>query len=469
MSKEVFMRVQPIFAALLLLAVATLAFPRPTPAATVPDFVVLAKDLKPAVVNISTSKTVRLRRPVLPGPRSPQQDFFDDFFDRFFQGQPQTPRKERSLGSGFVISADGYILTNDHVVDGADEIKVRLSDGRNFTATVKGLDPKLDLALLKIEAGDKLPVARLGDSGALKVGEWVMAIGNPFGLEQTVTVGIVSAKGRVIGAGPYDDFIQTDASINPGNSGGPLFNTAGEVVGINTAIVASGQGIGFAIPINAAKSILTQLKETGHVSRGWLGVSVQLVTDELAESFGLKEPKGALVAEVIAGSPAEKAGIKRGDIILTFDGHEVDAINDLPRLVAATPAGKEVRLSVFRNGKTHEFTATIGKLQEDEKETERAGASSDRLGLNVADVTPEVAQRFGLQAGKGALITGVDPAGPAAASNLHPGDLILEVNGRETRSATAFRAEVEKTKPGEVLRLLIQRGDALLYTTVKGK
>jgi len=459
------MRVQPIFAALLLLAVATLAFPRPTPAATVPDFVVLAKDLKPAVVNISTSKTVRLRRPVLPGPRSPQQDFFD----RFFQGQPQTPRKERSLGSGFVISADGYILTNDHVVDGADEIKVRLSDGRNFTATVKGLDPKLDLALLKIEAGDKLPVARLGDSGALKVGEWVMAIGNPFGLEQTVTVGIVSAKGRVIGAGPYDDFIQTDASINPGNSGGPLFNTAGEVVGINTAIVASGQGIGFAIPINAAKSILTQLKETGHVSRGWLGVSVQLVTEDLAESFGLKEPKGALVAEVIADSPAEKAGIKRGDIILTFDGHEVDAINDLPRLVAATPAGKEVRLSVFRNGKTIEVTATVGKLQEEREETETAGASSDRLGLNVADVTPEVAQRYGLQAGKGALITGVDPAGPAAASNLHPGDLILEVNGRETRSATAFRAEVEKTKPGEVLRLLIQRGDALLYTTVKGK
>jgi len=310
-------------------------------------------------------------------------------------------------------------------------------------------------------------VARLGDSGALKVGEWVMAIGNPFGLEQTVTVGIVSAKGRVIGAGPYDDFIQTDASINPGNSGGPLFNTAGEVVGINTAIVASGQGIGFAIPINAAKSILTQLKETGHVSRGWLGVSVQLVTEDLAESFGLKEPKGALVAEVIADSPAEKAGIKRGDIILTFDGHEVDAINDLPRLVAATPAGKEVRLSVFRNGKTIEVTATVGKLQEEREETETAGASSDRLGLNVADVTPEVAQRYGLQTGKGPLITGVDPAGPAAASNLHPGDLILEVNGKETRSAAAFRAEVDKTKQGEVLRLLIQRGNALLYTTVK--
>jgi serine protease Do len=469
MSKEVSMRVKPIFATLLLMAVAMLFLPRPTPAATAPDFVALAEDLKPSVVNISTSKTVRLRRPVLPGPRSPQQDFFDDFFERFFQGQPQTPRKERSLGSGFVISADGYILTNDHVVDGADEIKVRLSDGRNFTATVKGLDPKLDLALLKIEAGDKLPVARLGDSGALKVGEWVMAIGNPFGLEQTVTVGIVSAKGRVIGAGPYDDFIQTDASINPGNSGGPLFNTAGEVVGINTAIVASGQGIGFAIPINAAKSILTQLKETGHVTRGWLGVSVQLVTEDLAESFGLKEPKGALVAEVIADSPAEKAGIKRGDIILTFDGHEVDAINDLPRLVAATPAGKEVRMSVFRNGKTHELTATIGKLQEDREEAEEAGAASDRLGLNVADVTPEVAQRYGLQAGKGALVTGVDPSGPAAVSNLQPGDLILEVNGRETRSAAAFRAEVDKTKPGEVLRLLIQRGDALLYTTVKAK
>jgi len=449
----------------LALAAAVLFLPAQLPAADPPDFVALARELKPAVVNISTAKTVRPRRPTQPGPRSPYNDFFDDFFDRFFQGQPQAPHKERSLGSGFIISGDGYILTNDHVVDGADEIKVRLSDGRTFTATVKGLDPKLDLALLKIEAGDHLPVARLGDSGALQVGEWVMAIGNPFGLEQTVTVGIVSAKGRVIGAGPYDDFIQTDASINPGNSGGPLFNSNGEVVGINTAIIAGGQGIGFATPVNAAKSILPQLKETGHVTRGWLGVSVQLVTEELAESFGLKETKGALVAEVVTGSPAEKAGIRRGDIILTFDGREVDAINDLPRLVAATAVGQKVKLTVFRSGKTEELTAEIGKLEE--AGGEKAAGGGDRLGLIVADVTPETTRLYGLQGEKGALITAIDPGGPAAEANLRPGDLVVEVNGEETGSAAAFRAAVAKAKAGQVLRLLIQRGDGLLYTTVK--
>jgi len=460
------MRLRNLLSGGLALAAAALLLPSPLPAATPPDFVALARELKPAVVNISTAKTVRPRRPALPGPRSPYNDFFDDFFDRFFQGQPQAPRKERSLGSGFIISGDGYILTNDHVVDGADEIKVKLSDGRTFTATVKGLDPKLDIALLKIDAGDHLPVARLGDSKELQVGEWVMAIGNPFGLEQTVTVGIVSAKGRVIGAGPYDDFIQTDASINPGNSGGPLFNSSGEVVGINTAIVAGGQGIGFATPVNAAKNILPQLKETGHVTRGWLGVSVQLVTEELAESFGLKEPKGALVAEVVAGSPAEKAGIRRGDIILLFDGREVDAINDLPRLVAAAAVGQKVKLTVFRNGKTEELTAEIGKLREGGEETGAAGAG-DRLGLTVADITPEASRLYGLQGEKGALITAINPSGPAAEANLRPGDLVVEVNGEQTDDAAAFRAALAKAKGGQVLRLLIQRGDSLLYTTVK--
>jgi len=447
------------------LSAAVFLFPSPLPAAAPPDFVALASELKPAVVNISTAKTVRPRRPTLPSPRSPYNDFFDDFFDRFFQGQPQAPHKERSLGSGFIISGDGYILTNDHVVEGADEIKVKLSDGRTFIATVKGLDAKLDLALLKIDAGDHLPVARLGDSGALQVGEWVMAIGNPFGLEQTVTVGIVSAKGRVIGAGPYDDFIQTDASINPGNSGGPLFNSNGEVVGINTAIIAGGQGIGFATPVNAAKSILPQLKETGHVTRGWLGVSVQLVTEELAESFGLKEPKGALVAEVVAGSPAEKAGIRRGDIILTFDGREVDAINDLPRLVAATTVGQKVKLTVFRNSKNEELTAEIGRLKEEGEE--KAAGGGGRLGLSVTDVTPETTRLYGLQGEKGALITAIDPRGLAAEANLRPGDLVVEVNGEETDSAAAFRSAVAQAKAGQVLRLLIRRGDSLLYTTVK--
>jgi serine protease Do len=435
------------------------------PAAAAPDFVVLAEKLKPAVVNISTAKTVKPRRPELPPRRSPYDDYFDEFFDRFFQEQPQQPRRERSLGSGFIISGDGYILTNDHVVDGADEIKVRLSDGRTFPATVKGLDPKLDLALLKIDAGNHLPVARLGDSGALRVGEWVMAIGNPFGLEQTVTVGIVSAKGRVIGAGPYDEFIQTDASINPGNSGGPLFNSAGEVVGINTVIVAGGQGIGFAIPVNAAKAIIPQLKETGHVTRGWLGVSVQQVSDDLADSFGLKETRGALVSEVIKDSPAEKAGLRRGDVILAFDDRQIDALNDLPRLVAATPVGKSVKIVVFRDGKTLELRATVGRL--DEGEAPATPGSADRLGFTVVEPTPEIARQHGLEGGRGAMVGRIDPAGPAAAANLRPGDLIIEANGQEVADAEALRALAAKLRQGEVLRLLIRRGNSLFYTTVK--
>ncbi|MEJ2698685.1 MAG: Do family serine endopeptidase [Desulfuromonadales bacterium] len=328
---------------LLVVPAMALLVPVAVPAATVPDFVALAKELKPAVVNVSTSKVVKPKRPRLPGPQSPDNDFFDQFFNRFFQGQPTVPRKERSLGSGFIISPDGYILTNEHVVDGADEIKVRLDDGRSFTAVVKGQDQKLDIALLKIDAGGDLPVARLGDSDALQVGEWVMAIGNPFGLSETVTVGIVSAKGRVIGAGPYDNFIQTDASINPGNSGGPLFDSQGRVVGINSAIVSGGQGIGFAIPINAVKAILPQLKKTGHVVRGWLGVTIQPMTPQLAESFGLKEAKGALVSEVVKDSPAERAGIRRGDIIVSLQGKEVENVSDLPRLVAAIPGWQKNR------------------------------------------------------------------------------------------------------------------------------
>ena len=313
-----------LFLALLMFSWTALAAAQP------PDFVSLAEQLKPAVVNIGTAKTVKPRTPSYPGPQGPHGDMFEEFFERFFRNAPQSPRKERSLGSGFIISQDGYILTNDHVVDGADEIKVKLSDGREFTGEIRGLDPKLDLALIKIDAGEDLPVARLGDSEAIKVGEWVMAIGNPFGLEQTVTVGIVSAKGRVIGAGPYDDFIQTDASINPGNSGGPLFNMRGEVVGINTAIVAQGQGIGFAIPVNMAKQIIPQLRDEGRVTRGWLGVTVQALNKELADSFGLDSTHGALVNEVIEDSPADKAGLKRGDIIVEYDGTRVDELNDLP-------------------------------------------------------------------------------------------------------------------------------------------
>lgn len=458
---------------LLLLAVLTLCAALtlpPTAAASVapPDFVALAKALKPSVVNISTSKNVKPRRPMLPNPRGPQMDPFEEFFERFFQGQPNVPRKERSLGSGFIISAEGYILTNNHVVDGADEIKVKLADGRSFPAKIKGGDAKLDLALLKIDTGESLPVAKLGDSGKLQVGEWVIAIGNPFGLEQTVTVGIVSAKGRVIGAGPYDDFIQTDASINPGNSGGPLFNAAGEVIGINTAIIANGQGIGFATPVNAAQNIIPQLREVGHVTRGWLGVSVQPVTEELAASFGLDKPRGALVTEVIKGSPAEAAGFQRGDIILAVEGKAVEEMTDLPRLVAGMAVDSSARFEVFRGGKSRSIAVKIGRLAEEgQAKVGAGGEGGNSLGMMVAELTPDLARGMGLSAGKGAVVTAVDPAGPAAEANIRPGDLILEVNGKETASAAAFGQAVKGAKPGQVLRLLLQRGDSLLYTTLK--
>ena len=438
-----------------------------TVSAQPPDFVVLAEQLKPAVVNISTAKTVKPRIPAFRGPRTPGGDLFEDFFEHFMRDAPQSPRKERSLGSGFIISEDGYILTNDHVVEGADEIKVKLSDGREFTGEVRGLDPKLDLALIKIETGENLPIAKLGESDGIKVGEWVMAIGNPFGLEQTVTVGIISAKGRVIGAGPYDDFIQTDASINPGNSGGPLFNVKGEVVGINTAIVAGGQGIGFAIPVNMAKQIIPQLRDEGHVTRGWLGVTVQALNKELADSFGLESPQGALVSEVFKDSPADKAGLQRGDIILDYDGQLIKEINDLPRLVAATPVDKTVKVKIFRDGKERVVKVTIGKMAETGQELAASSKESGgALGVTAANVTPELAERFALEGDEGILIVGIAPDSPAAEANLRVGDLIVEADGKEVTSVKDFEGITGKMSAGKVLRLLIQRKSSLLYTTV---
>ncbi len=438
-------------------------------AGNLPDFVELAGKLKPAVVNISTSKTVQ-SRPLFPGPTGPHNDLFEEFFERFFQGVPNQSRKERSLGSGFIISADGYILTNDHVVDGADEIKVRLADGRTFNGTVQGVDSRLDLALVKIDTGDeKLPVAALGESEKLRVGEWVMAIGNPFGLEQTVTVGIVSAKGRVIGAGPYDDFIQTDASINPGNSGGPLFNIRGQVVGINSAIVAGGQGIGFAIPIDAAKAVLPQLRETGHVVRGWLGVTVQTLTKELAASFGLKNTRGAVVTEVTAGSPAAKAGIERGDVILAVNGRQLETMNDLPKQVAALPVGRPATVTIFRDGKTREMTVEIGSLDDDHPQAEEeTNANTEKtFGLTLGDISPEAMRHYGLEGDRGALVTAVEGGGPAAEAGIRPGDLIIEAGGRPIANAAELRAVTAKASSGQALRLLVQRRNRLFYTVVE--
>jgi serine protease Do len=352
------------------------------------------------------------------------------------------------------------------VIGGADEIKVKLDDGREFKAEVKGLDEKLDLALIKIDAKGNLPVAALGDSDTLQVGEWVVAIGNPFGLAETVTAGIISAKGRVIGSGPYDDFIQTDASINPGNSGGPLFNARGEVIGINTAIVAGGQGIGFAIPINMAKTYLPQLREKGKVVRGWLGVVIQPITPELAQSFGLANEQGALVSEVVKEGPAEKAGIKVGDIILEFNGKKINEMNELPRLVAATPSGTKAPVKLLRDGKEEAVAVAIERLK-DGDETGESGADADKLGMTVRELTKELAARLGLKESSGVVVTELKSDGQAAEAGVARGDIIREVNGRKIATVADYEKALAAHKKGAVMRLLLRRGDSSLFVAFK--
>ncbi len=448
------------FLAAILLLMNVAAFAKPIS----PDFAELAKKNKPTVVNINTSKVITSQaQPNRPfGNRGANP--FEDFFERFFEQGPKRPQTARSLGSGFIISDDGYILTNYHVVAGADEIKVRLSDSREFKAVLKGGDEKLDLALLKIDAKGHLPVAPLGDSDALEVGEWVMAIGNPFGLGQTVTAGIVSAKGRVIGSGPYDDFIQTDASINPGNSGGPLFNSKGEVIGINTAIVAGGQGIGFAIPVNMAKEILIQLKETGKVTRGWFGVVVQSVTPELAQSFGLAESKGVLVSQILKDSPAEKAGLKSGDVIIEFDGKPISEMHELPRIAANLPVGKKAVVKILRNGKVEEKTVTIEQL----KEGEGDGAFvQEKLGFIVAELNKDLAAKLGIKETKGVIVAEVKPGGAAEDAGMAPGDIVVQIDNTPIATIADFKKAVESHKTGSILRFLLRRGEASLFVALK--
>lgn len=428
-----------------------------------PDFVQLAKTLKPTVVNIGTEKTIKPQRRFQQRPFG--NDPFQEFFDRFFDDQVPQAYKQRSLGSGFIISEDGYILTNNHVIDGADDIKVKLDDGRELKGEVKGTDPKLDLALIKVTSKDKLPVAELGDSDAIQVGEWVMAIGNPFGLAETVTAGIISAKGRVIGSGPYDDFIQTDASINPGNSGGPLFNARGEVVGINTAIVAGGQGIGFAIPVNMAKTIIPQLRETGKVVRGWLGVSIQPVTKELAQAFGLEEERGALVSEVMPESPAQKAGLKTGDVIVEFDGKKIKEMSDLPRLVAATPSGKQVAVKIVRDKKEANYSVTIDRLKDGEEAA--SPVDSSRLGISVTDLTRELAATYRLKENSGVIVIEVKIDGLAQAAGIQRGDLIREINGKPVTTVAEYEKEVAAVQKGDTIRMLLRRGGSNRFVAMK--
>ncbi len=433
-----------------------------------PNFVNLAKELRPAVVNISTTQKAGGGQQSVPSPFG-EEDPFSEFWRRFFgEPLPRGPHRQKSLGSGFVVDREGYILTNNHVVESGDKIIVRLSDQKEFEAKLVGRDAKTDIAVIKIDADIDLSTAPLGDSDKLEVGEWVLAIGNPFGLEHSVTSGIVSAKGRNIGAGPYDNFIQTDASINPGNSGGPLINLRGEVVGINTAIFSRGGGnigIGFAIPINLVKELLPQLKSKGKVTRGWLGVVIQGVTPAIAESLGMDQARGALVANVSSDGPAQRAGVQIGDVIIEFGGKRVKVSNDLPIIVARTPVGKEVSVIVLRDGKEVKLSVAVGELKEEEVIASTKGKGD--LGLTVQRVTPQIAESLGLERAEGVVITMVELGSPAEEAGLRRGDVILEIDRKSIRKLSDYQKAITKIKKGKGVLFLVRRGETTLFLALK--
>ncbi len=435
------------------------------------SFADLAERLKPSVVNISTTKTVTsggMRSLESPLRGSPFEKFFDgdEFFKKFFGDVPERQFKQRSLGSGFIISKGGYIFTNNHVIEQADKILVKLSNGKEYVAEVKGKDEKTDIALIKIDAKNDLPVANLGDSSKIRVGDWVVAIGNPFGLEQTVTAGIVSAKGRVIGAGPYDDFIQTDASINPGNSGGPLFNLKGEVVGINTAIIAKGQGIGFAIPIDMATKIMEQLKEKGKVVRGWLGVSVQDITEDIAKQLDIKTKEGALIADVFKGDPADKAGIKTGDVIIKIDGHEIKNTHELLKIVAGVEVGKDVTVRIIRNGKKKNLKVTVTERPEKGK-IEGVIQGKEYFGMTVQEITPDMADHLGMKDIYGVIVTVVKRGSPADEAQIKGEDIILQVNRTRISSLEEYLRIMSQVESEDSVLMLVRRGDMKFFTVIR--
>lgn len=445
--------------------------PQISPQALEDSFVQVAQSVKPAVVNIATTQRPRPpeHRQVHPFFRGPFQEFFhEDFFERFF-GE-RIPRERHSLGSGVIVDTRGHILTNNHVVERADEIQVRLSDGRNFQARVAGKDPKTDVAVIKIDVEGDLPVARLGDSDKIRTGEWAMAIGNPFGLDQTVTVGVISAVGRGgMGITTYEDFIQTDASINPGNSGGPLVNLRGEVIGLNTAILATGQGIGFAIPINMAREIKDRLIAYGRVVRGWLGVGIQPLTEDLAAQFGVTPEAGVLVGNVVPGGPADRSGLRPGDIIQEFNGTKITSARQLQLEVARSPVGSQARLTVLRQGQPLTPTVTLG-----EQPTERvAGVTpsrsdvAGRFGFTVQELTPELQEQLKLGRMDGIVVSGMDQAGLAAQAGIRPGDAILEANRQPVPSVRDFEGIVAKVPLGAPLLLLVWREGASHYVVLR--
>jgi serine protease Do len=472
---------------------------QPAAARSAPDsFADLAAKLLPAVVNVSSTQTLTAKNggpgpgvgpemPMFP-PGSPFEQFFKDFLNRNRQGQgggggggpdaQPAPRRAQSLGSGFIVDPSGYIVTNNHVIEGADEVSVTLQDNTTLKATIVGRDESGDIALLKVKSDKPLPTVDFGDSSASRVGDWVLAIGNPFGLGGTVTAGIVSARGRDIHQGQYDDFIQTDAAINRGNSGGPLFNMDGQVIGINTAIFSPSGGsigIGFSIPSNMAKLTVAQLKQFGHARRGWLGVKIQQVTPDIAESLGLKDASGAMVAGITDGGPAEKAKIHAGDIILKFDGQDVKEMHNLPRIVADSDVGKEVPVVVWRDGKEVTVQTVLAERPNDQqlastdatkpvdttKPTDISG-----LGLKVAPVSQDLKDKFQLQDGqKGVVITDVAPNTPAAERGLKPGDVIMEVQQGEVASPGDVQKQVDAARNADrkFVLMLIQREGGVQY------
>jgi serine protease Do len=434
------------------------------------SFTDLAKMASPAVVNIRTVKTIkgggRVYRHFFNSPFG-KQDPFNDFFDKFFGNELQRDFKQRSLGSGFIIDKEGYIVTNNHVVEDADKIKVKLKNGKEFDAEIVGRDPNTDIALIKIKSKNNLPVVKLGDSDALQVGQWVVAIGSPFGLEHTVTAGIVSAKGRIIGSGPYDDFLQTDASINPGNSGGPLINMGGEVIGINTAIIASGQGIGFAIPINHAKKIIDQLKSSGEVTRGWLGIGIQDLSEELAEYYGIKEGKGVLVTEVFPGDPADEAGIKPKDIVLSINGKKVENTRELGKLIADTSVGDTVKIKALRNGIEKTFPVKIVKREDERVSSQTPSKGNDsELGIRVSELTSEITRRFEIAEISGVIVIDVEPESQGAQAGVMVGDIIKEINHQPITTVKDYKKEIKELKKGDSILMFIKRINAG-YVVVK--
>jgi len=457
----------------------------PSVAARPQGYADLAERLLPMVVNISTSQTLR-RRPdanEAPAPQAPQGSPLDDFF-KDFMDRGNRPRRVQSLGSGFVIDPAGYVVTNNHVIEGADEITVILSDMTSLPATLVGKDEKTDLALLKVNSKQPLAVAKFGDSDKARVGDLVMAIGDPFGLGGTVTTGIVSARNRDINSGPYDDFIQTDAPINRGNSGGPLFNMDGEVIGINSAIYSptgGSVGIGFSIPANAAKNVIAQLKTTGKIQRGWLGVRIQQVSADIAETIGLDKPRGALIAGMNDGGPAAKAGIQNGDVVLAFDGKPVADERALPRMVADAPIGKTVNIEVLRKGQRKTMPITVQRLVEDEKVASvdskapaKPGApkppATVNLGMSLAPVSPESRRRYRLDAKvQGVVVTDVDADSPAGQKNIKAGDVITEVAQQKVSSPDEVSAKLDaERKAGhKVVLLQVSRGGELTFIGVR--